>query len=61
MVKYSNGGCSGFEPDFLYFYSAYNFSNRIVFIFFCLAQYSKSCQKSQCFMLQNDGAGAKMA
>ena len=28
-VKYSNGGCSGFEPDFLFIYSANNFSNRI--------------------------------
>ncbi len=34
-VKYRNGGCSGLEPDFLFIYSAYNFSNRIfcVFIF----------------------------
>ncbi len=31
-IKYSNGGCSGFEPDSFYIYSAYNFSNRI-FIF----------------------------
>lgn len=29
FVKYSNGGCSGFEPDFLFIYSANNFSNRI--------------------------------
>ena len=29
LVKYSNGGCSGFEPDSLFIYSVYNFSNRI--------------------------------
>ena len=28
-VKYRNGGCSGFEPDYLFIYSANNFSNRI--------------------------------
>lgn len=33
LIKYSNGGRSGVEPDFLkhimLLYSAYNFSNRI--------------------------------
>lgn len=29
LIKYSNGGCSGFEPDFLFIYSVHNFSNRI--------------------------------
>ena len=29
LCRHSNGGCSGFEPDFLFIYSAYNFSNRI--------------------------------
>lgn len=32
LVKYSNGGCSGFEPDSLFIYSVYNFSNRIFLI-----------------------------
>ncbi len=32
IVKYSNGGCSGFEPDFLKIYSVNNFSNRIFLI-----------------------------
>ncbi len=31
LVKYSNGGCSGFEPDFLFIYSAYNFSKPYLF------------------------------
>lgn len=29
FIKYSNGGCSGLEPDFLFIYSVHNFSNRI--------------------------------
>ena len=28
LVKYSNGGCSGFWPDSLLIYSAWSFSNR---------------------------------
>ncbi len=31
LVKYSNGGCSGFEPDFLFIYSVYNFSKPYLF------------------------------
>ena len=29
LIKYSNGGCSGLEPDSLSIYSVYNFSNYI--------------------------------
>lgn len=36
-VKYSNGGCSGLEPD-VQIYSVYNFSNRIFILFIILAQ-----------------------
>lgn len=45
LVKYSNGGCSGFEPDFLLIYSVYNFSNRILIIMF-FTLYHTGCKKS---------------
>lgn len=32
FVKYSNGGCSGFEPDSLFIYSVHNFSKPYLLI-----------------------------
>lgn len=50
-VKYSNGGCSGFEPDFLFIYSVHNFSNRIFPTLFCfqlsIPYFSSDCKRKR--------------
>ena len=58
-VKYSNGGCSGFEPDFLFIYSVHNFLRYSVFslvyhIFLPIARenakiLSENCRACACY------------
>lgn len=55
-VKYSNGGCSGFEPDFLFIYSVHNFSNRIFPTLFCF-QLSIPYFSSDCKRKRKDSVG----
>jgi hypothetical protein len=46
-IKYSNGGCFGFEPNLLLIYSANNFSNRIRYpysILHIVGQFCTSCK-----------------
>lgn len=56
LPKYSNGGCSGFEPDSLFIYSVYNyFSNRIFHVLLIFKYYTKNFKllqekKPTCFI-----------
>ena len=52
FFKYSNGGCSGIEPDFLFIYSAYNFSNRIFLRYLIPFQYNIFSPHCQPFSLK---------